>query len=267
MKKVVKELSHFINVVKQDYPYAFPVTILNSVSEAGVPYMQLFFSAMILNQLLERQYRKALLFAALMIGLTLVLNLIHKISENKQNLYARTLDDSVQRQLNDKAYTMEYDHFERTESMDNIRSAWNFVNGSGGYGTQLGAIKALLASACKVLFSLIILAQLMFGVKNIFRIDDLTLWLLLLGMCAALLSSWIISKHMGKLMEKAMTENVHINSVAGYIINGIGMNARMKKDMMLFPMKKCCWTIMIIPVLEPVCIWMFGSKTPKGNSF
>ena len=238
MKKVVKELSHFINVVKPDYPYAFPVTILNAVSEAGVPYMQLFFSAMILNQLLERQYRKALLFAALMIGLTLVLNLIHKISENKQNLYARTLDDSVQLQLNDKAYTKEYDHFERTESMDNIRSAWNFVNGSGGYGTQLGAIKALLASACKVLFSLIILAQLMFGVKNIFRIDDLTLWLLLLGMCAALLSSWIISKHMGKLMEKAMTENVHINSVAGYIVNGIGMNARMKKDMMLFPMIK-----------------------------
>ena len=235
MKKTLSDLLLTLSVLKKDYPFLKTVCVADAVSTALLPYVNLFFFARILQLLMAQAFDSALFHAAVMIALTLLLGLTHKTCDRKKQEWYPTMQESVSRQFSDKAFVMEYDHLERTETLDRIRSAEYLVNGSGGFDRATEIFTSLLSSFVSVICSLLFIGRLFFLSSDVFRLNDPWLLMLLAGFLLVAVCGAFVSRRMSALYSDLMEKNAHSNAVSGYLINA-GLRRSNQKEIKLYRM-------------------------------
>ncbi|MBR5970104.1 MAG: ABC transporter ATP-binding protein [Lachnospiraceae bacterium] len=236
MKKTFSELWKLLSLMKKDYPLLKIFCFIDAVTTAFSPYVQLVFYARILRFLLARDFPQAVTNAAVMIGLTLLLSLIHRVVGARLASWQNLIDEtSINEQLSAKSYVMEYDHLERTETLDRIRSADYLRNGSGGVDYVVTCMIKLISAALSFVCALLFLFRLFVQSAEVFRIADPALWALAFGFVLVLLTGMLTAKKEGVIMNDLMQRNAHGNAVSGYLIN-TGLGVSMKKDLLVYGM-------------------------------
>lgn len=222
MKERFHAICRFLTMVSQGNHRVLFWLLGSAFAAATLPYLSLFFSARILNLLLAKSYR-ACLYAVVVFLLTQYgLGLFEKICRQyldgqKELCLART-----EQKITAKALELEFEKFEKTETMDAIRRTNVSSMGSGNVGDQLIVIHTLITSLLSVLYALFFLLRLFLlsdsSRNNFFTSSFSMLALLLLCGVQLALSSRINRRSTQKKIELNQG-NDHSNSVANYLVN------------------------------------------------
>lgn len=222
MKERFHAICRFLTMVSQGNHRVLFWLLGSAFAAATLPYLSLFFSARILNLLLAKSYRACLYTVVVFLLTQYGLGLFEKICRQyldgqKELCLART-----EQKITAKALELEFEKFEKTETMDAIRRTNVSSMGSGNVGDQLLVIHTLVTSLLSVLYALFFLLRLFLlsdsSRKNFFTSPFSMLALLLLCGVQLALSSRINRKSTQKKIELNQG-NDHSNSVANYLVN------------------------------------------------
>lgn len=222
MKERFHAICRFLTMVSQGNHRVLFWLLGSAFAAATLPYFSLFFSARILNLLLAKSYRACLYTVVVFLLTQYGLGLFEKICRQyldgqKELCLART-----EQKITAKALELEFEKFEKTETMDAIRRTNVSSMGSGNVGDQLIVIHTLITSLLSVLYALFFLLRLFLlsdsSRKNFFTSPFSMLALLLLCGVQLALSSRINRKSTQKKIELNQG-NDHSNSVANYLAN------------------------------------------------
>lgn len=222
MKERFHAIYRFLTMVSQGNHRVLFWLLGSAFAAETLPYLSLFFSARILNLLLAKSYRACLYTVVVFLLTQYGLGLFEKICRQyldgqKELCLART-----EQKITAKALELEFEKFEKTETMDAIRRTNVSSMGSGNVGDQLIVIHTLITSLLSVLYALFFLLRLFLlsdsSRKNFFTSPFSMLALLLLCGVQLALSSRINRKSTQKKIELNQG-NDHSNSVANYLAN------------------------------------------------
>lgn len=224
MKERFHAICRFLTMVSQGNHRVLFWLLGSAFAAATLPYLSLFFSARILNLLLAKSYRACLYTVVVFLLTQYGLGLFEKICRQyldgqKELCLART-----EQKITAKALELEFEKFEKTETMDAIRRTNVSSMGSGNVGDQLIVIHTLITSLLSVLYALFFLLRLFLlsdsSRNNFFTSSFSMLALLLLCGVQLALSSRINRRSTQKKIELNQG-NDHSNSVANYLVNVI----------------------------------------------
>lgn len=222
MKERFHAICRFLTMVSQGNHRVLFWLLGSAFAAATLPYLSLFFSARILNLLLAKSYRACLYTVVVFLLTQYGLGLFEKICRQyldgqKELCLART-----EQKITAKALELEFEKFEKTETMDAIRRTNVSSMGSGNVGDQLIVIHTLITSLLSVLYALFFLLRLFLlsdsSRNNFFTSSFSMLALLLLCGVQLTLSSRINRRSTQKKIELNQG-NDHSNSVANYLVN------------------------------------------------
>lgn len=222
MKERFHAICRFLTMVSQGNHRVLFWLLGSAFAAATLPYLSLFFSARILNLLLAKSYRACLYTVVVFLLTQYGLGLFEKICRQyldgqKELCLART-----EQKITAKALELEFEKFEKTETMDAIRRTNVSSMGSGNVGDQLIVIHTLITSLLSVLYALFFLLRLFLlsdsSRNNFFTSSFSMLALLLLCGGQLALSSRINRRSTQKKIELNQG-NDHSNSVANYLVN------------------------------------------------
>ena len=222
MKERFHAICRFLTMVSQGNHRVLFWLLGSAFAAATLPYLSLFFSARILNLLLAKSYRACLYTVVVFLLTQYGLGLFEKICRQyldgqKELCLART-----EQKITAKALELEFEKFEKTETMDAIRRTNVSSMGSGNVGDQLIVIHTLITSLLSVLYALFFLLRLFLlpdsSRNNFFTSSFSMLALLLLCGVQLALSSRINRRSTQKKIEMNQG-NDHSNSVANYLVN------------------------------------------------
>ena len=222
MKERFHAICRFLTMVSQGNHRVLFWLLGSAFAAATLPYLSLFFSARILNLLLAKSYRACLYTVVVFLLTQYGLGLFEKICRQyldgqKEHCLART-----EQKITAKALELEFEKFEKTETMDAIRRTNVSSMGSGNVGDQLIVIHTLITSLLSVLYALFFLLRLFLlpdsSRNNFFTSSFSMLALLLLCGVQLALSSRINRRSTQKKIELNQG-NDHSNSVANYLVN------------------------------------------------
>lgn len=222
MKERFHAICRFLTMVSQGNHRVLFWLLGSAFAAATLPYLSLFFSARILNLLLAKSYRACLYTVVVFLLTQYGLGLFEKICRQyldgqKELCLART-----EQKITAKALELEFEKFEKTETMDAIRRTNVSSMGSGNVGDQLIVIHTLITSMLSVLYALFFLLRLFLlpdsSRNNFFTSSFSMLALLLLCGVQLALSSRINRRSTQKKIELNQG-NDHSNSVANYLVN------------------------------------------------
>ena len=222
MKERFHAICRFLTMVSQGNHRVLFWLLGSAFAAATLPYLSLFFSARILNLLLAKSYRACLYTVVVFLLTQYGLGLFEKIccqylDGQKELCLART-----EQKITAKALELEFEKFEKTETMDAIRRTNVSSMGSGNVGDQLIVIHTLITSLLSVLYALFFLLRLFLlsdsSRNNFFTSSFSMLALLLLCGVQLALSSRINRRSTQKKIELNQG-NDHSNSVANYLVN------------------------------------------------
>lgn len=222
MKERFHAICRFLTMVSQGNHRVLFWLLGSAFAAATLPYLSLFFSTRILNLLLAKSYRACLYTVVVFLLTQYGLGLFEKICRQyldgqKELCLART-----EQKITAKALELEFEKFEKTETMDAIRRTNVSSMGSGNVGDQLIVIHTLITSLLSVLYALFFLLRLFLlsdsSRNNFFTSSFSMLALLLLCGVQLALSSRINRRSTQKKIELNQG-NDHSNSVANYLVN------------------------------------------------
>lgn len=238
-KKVWHEIIDFIKLIAKDNKKVVPALLFGGSAKAALPFVALYFSAEIINQLLAGDYEGCVRSVALLLLFQFVLGIIDRSCYQVMELLRESSDHHVKRRLAEKIYTIEYEKFEKQETLDTIKGADVAAMGSGGAGDQVIGVYRLTEQACSILFSLFFLVKLFLKVET----DGAHFWtsywatIVLAAVYAALLI--LDGKIAGRVVEvrnEMVIKNNHNNSVMGYL-TGMMRNEKNAQDFRVFQLK------------------------------
>ena len=222
MKERFHAICRFLTMVSQGNHRVLFWLLGSAFAAATLPYLSLFFSARILNLLLAKSYRACLYTVVVFLLTQYGLGLFEKICRQYLNGQKELCLARTEQKITAKALELEFEKFEKTETMDAIRRTNVSSMGSGNVGDQLIVIHTLITSLLSVLYALFFLLRLFLlsdsSRNNFFTSSFSMLALLLLCGVQLALSSRINRKSTQKKIELNQG-NDHSNSVANYLAN------------------------------------------------
>lgn len=222
MKERFHAICRFLTMVSQGNHRVLFWLLGSAFAAATLPYLSLFFSARILNLLLAKSYRACLYTVVVFLLTQYGLGLFEKICRQyldgqKELCLART-----EQKITAKALELEFEKFEKTETMDAIRRTNVSSMGSGNVGDQLIVIHTLITSLLSVLYALFFLLRLFLlsdSSRNNFFISPFSMLALLLLCGVQLALSSRINRRSTQKKIELNQGNDHSNSVANYLVN------------------------------------------------
>lgn len=222
MKERFHAICRFLTMVGQGNHRVLFWLLGSAFAAATLPYLSLFFSARILNLLLAKSYRACLYTVVVFLLTQYGLGLFEKICRQYLNGQKELCLARTEQKITAKALELEFEKFEKTETMDAIRRTNVSSMGSGNVGDQLIVIHTLITSLLSVLYALFFLLRLFLlsdsSRNNFFTSSFSMLALLLLCGVQLALSSRINRRSTQKKIELNQG-NDHSNSVANYLVN------------------------------------------------
>ena len=222
LRNVWHEFADFIKLVKTDHPNFTWIIMLGALSSGIGPFVQLFFYARILNKVISGLYQECVPEIATLLIATLVLNLTEKACTQSVNVLKEACRDTIYLRTASKAYTMEYEEYEKTETMDAIRRVKAGESSTGGIDSQIESLYILAKKSILILGSLLFVVMLFTRVKADSTNFYVSIWssIALVVVFSGLMMFGIkLSGKSAKEFYEVGKKNEHFNSVASYMLS------------------------------------------------
>lgn len=242
LRKTWNSVFKMISVIQKEHKSIWWLLVIGPVTSALIPYIQLVYSAKILDAVFVKQFETCIPYIGSMLILTLILGMISRACIQGFNGIRLVVDETVEQQTVNKAYRMEYEEFENTETLEAIRRVKEGAIGSGGVSSQLNSvyrfIEGVASSIGAMIFVIALFCQVKKGQKVFWNSYGSTAVLILIySLCF-----WVCMR-MAQVSKKKFNhmqrENEHYNSVGSYLCN-LFMNQAHGKEIRLYIMQQFC---------------------------
>jgi ATP-binding cassette subfamily B protein len=238
-RKVWHNFICFIKLIKIDHPHILWIILVGAFTSALQPFVNLIFYSRILDKVLSGLYQKCISDVIILLVSMLVLSLISQACRQSVIVLQEASNDTIFLRTADKAYTMEFEEFEKTETMDAIRRVRSGENGSGGIENQIQSICTLAEQAFAILFSIVFVVMLFLQVdtnsRNFFNSPWSTVQIVIVFAAVMFLCIKLSGKSYKKFYE-ANKKNEHINSLSQYLID-VAIQYQNGKDIRIYSMQ------------------------------
>lgn len=239
LKKVWHDSISFLKLIKADHPNILWVIAVGGLAGAAGPFTQLFFYARVLDKVVKGQYKECIPDIFILLTAALALNLIKRACDQSVVVLREACADTIYLKTADKAFTMEYEEFEKTETMDAIRRVQGGENSSGGIGDQIQSIYFLIEKGLAIVFSLAFAVSLFTRVKADSRNFFSSAWSSLLIVAVfgvVLLLCFKLSSISYRKFYEVEKKNEHMNSLGIYML-ALMYNYQYGKDIRIYSMQ------------------------------
>ena len=222
LKTAWQETCKFIKMMQKSEPHLLVYLFLTAMMTATVPFIPIYFSAQILDQLIAGQFHSAMQNVYWMIGISGVLGITSKALNQRFLKIQDCSENKISQRIVEKAYQLEYEELEKTETLDEMRKADQGCNGGGSTDSQLRDLLQFLTMLFSILYSLIFVGVLIMQILK----SSQTRWMALVSLfflfalyALVILIGSILSAKASELLQKMRRDNVHNNAMSNYIGN------------------------------------------------
>ena len=156
-KQVFYETGRLLRMVQSNQRLLIAVLVIGGASGAGVPFLQIYFSAQILNGLAAGSVEQAGAAVAALLGGTVLLRAVSRGCTQLVEVWRQNCGNTIRRKLVDKVMRIAYDKYEQPSTLDEIGKIQNGETGNGGIEDQLNSVYRLLQYLFQCMFSLVFL--------------------------------------------------------------------------------------------------------------
>lgn len=221
-KMSVRDMWNYVTFQAKGYRIIQYLLVLGAVSGAAVAYINTFLYARILDDLLDEKYQEAVHWVIVLVVAVLAADLIARACKRMYEHYLNPCEEETKKRTARKAFSMEYEEIEKTETLQKFRRVRQGELGHGGVCTQLRWIYEYFTELIKVVFACgfvgYLLYQSDFEKEGILQIIGST-GLLILAFIGVLWLGRKIAADLGKLDLEMNLENERTNSLSGYVSN------------------------------------------------
>ena len=241
MKKIWQEFKSFIKMISKGKKDVAVVMAAGGFMKATVPFLVFYFSAQILNNAIEGDYEACVKSVAALLLSQFVCELVNRFCQKRIEVLGESCQQIIRQQMADKAFELQYEKFEKQETLDALRHAKLTAGGSGDIKDQVDTCYQIFVqffSMCySVVFFLLLLLKIDAEQKKTFFVSYGST-LLLIGLYAVVV---IVNLYLGKILSAKQYEfihaNDHNNALGGYLA-GIMTDERNSKDIRLYDLSK-----------------------------
>ena len=151
--ELFKKVIRFLRMADVDNKSIYLILFLGPVTSCVVPYVHIYFYAKILDHMLGKNLQAALICMAWLVGLTFVCGLTTKGSWWALEIACASSRENVKRRTADKAFRMDYEEYEKKETLDGIRRVRG--NWRANIGGQLMSIYHFIEMGLYTLVALV----------------------------------------------------------------------------------------------------------------
>ncbi|MEG0806428.1 MAG: ABC transporter ATP-binding protein [Lachnospiraceae bacterium] len=229
----------YLKLISRGNKGMFPSMIMGALATSTQPFIYLVCYSKMLDYVLKGQIASCIPSVVVMLTSALILGMIGRACDQAVNVYAEAAYDNMQEIMLNKAFTMEYQVFERAETVDTLRRMKNSEMGSGGNSAQVIAFYGMLKEGLTILYSAGFMTLLFTRVdmhsRNFFAGPWSTV-VLLAGFILFFFIGKKCSNINGTAMENLCRKNDHYNAVSNYLIN-IGIDYKNGKEIRIYGMR------------------------------
>lgn len=213
--------------------------VAGALTAAAVPYVNNIFYAGILDRLVAAEYDSASRVVLWMVSVILVLRLVAKGSERIVRHYCKPCEYEIKKRTARKAFSMEYEAADRTETLEAFRRVRAGEKGMGGVERQLSEIYEFFQELSGILFAcgfvLLLFIKTDSARENVIVSAALILLLFLSFAAVLFVSSYFAGKE-GAYMVETERKNEMWNTLSAYLLNLINRETYVK-DIRLFGLR------------------------------
>lgn len=237
MKKIWHEFTSFIKMISKGKKDVAVVMAAGGFMKASIPFLVFYFSAQILNHAIEGDYEACVKSVAVLLLSQFVCELVNRFCQKRIEVLGESCQQIVRQQMADKAFELQYEKFEKQETIDSLRRAKLTAGGSGDIKDQIDTCYQIFVqffSMCySVVFFLLLILKIDGGQKKTFFVSygSTLLLIVLYAVIAA------CNLYLGKLLTAKQYEFIHANdhnNALGSYLGGIMTDEKNSKDIRLY---------------------------------
>jgi len=161
MREFFKDIYRITKVIYQMAKGSVLVCFLKSILQASIPFINIVYSAKILDGLLLDGNKSNVLHDLYwMVGVNLVIGMIVTILNRQFIVYTETINLQIRQYVALKALQLDYEQMETKETMALLHKASEGANANGGMGDFLERIGNGVSQIASLVYSMVILSGL-----------------------------------------------------------------------------------------------------------
>ncbi len=235
----IQDMWHYIIFQTKGYGTIKAAIVVGALTTAAVPYVSNLFYAGILDHLVLAAYDTAVKLVVWMVAVTLVLRLLSKGCDRMVSHYCEPCAYEIKKRMAQKAFTMEYETLDRTETLAAFRRVRAGEQGMGGVERQLleiyGFFQELAGIVLACGFVLVLFARTD-STKEQISTSILMFVVMFLAFAAVLVLSNYFAKKDGAFRVQTELENERVNTLSAYLLN-LACKETYVKDIRLYGLK------------------------------
>lgn len=208
-KKMCRTVKMVVGMVQKIQPWFMPLCIFENLLASAIPYINLFLSAKIIDQVAETVQGKGAMEDAIQTALqfvciNMVLALMRWATNKVLIIMRRKISNGVLRQVAEKCLTMDYQVLEKAETLDTLKKAQEGSNGSGDMGNYCETLTGGMGRMISMIYGIGIFLPFL----KSFSFSGMALLGLL---CVLFLLQFLLFQTINQLQYKFYEENVKGN--------------------------------------------------------
>ncbi|MCQ2596326.1 MAG: ABC transporter ATP-binding protein/permease [Treponema sp.] len=201
--------------------------VINRLVNAAIPFLDIIFTSIILDQLISRvPFEVIMKNAIIIISIRAITGLFYWGMEHVIAVNSATLNEKIDQMICEKTFDIDYDILEKRETLDMIKKAEEGMNSHGnitGFCQNFAGIVEMIA---KIIYSIAILVPLFIPSSYVpagFLPQLLNKWYVVFVLVAVIIvkvaTSTAINKKSQKTQQQFFIQNVRANREYGYYFN------------------------------------------------
>jgi len=242
MKKenmTIKEMWHYVIFQTKGYWTIKAAIVLGALMAASIPYVSNIFYAGILDNLVLAKYDIAIGLVLWMVFVALALKLVSKGCDRIVYHYCEPCEYEIKKRLAQKAFSMEYEMLDQTETLASFRRVRAGEQGMGGVRRQLSEIYTFFQELAGIVlasgFMVLLFMRTDSTKENVFFSLLMYVFMLLAFVAVLILSNYFAKKD-GEFRVQTELQNERANTLSAYLLNLISKESYIK-DIRLFGLK------------------------------
>lgn len=252
-KTTFKDAINIFKMINKKVPSFMPIVIIRQLLDTTIPFINIVLGARIIDMLYRIVIDNSsditksdiMVLVIIMVLSNMIIGLIMWVLDKVLIIKRRRIDNEVTADIGLKAITMDYQVFEKNETMNMLQDASEGMNTNGGLTSYCQVIGFVIGNIISIIYSGVILIGLFTGLTSgtgeglVYRVMSSPISsIILLAIVALIITNFMnINKRQNQLQYEFFKENVKANREFSFFFS-LMYSEKYMKDTRIFNMNE-----------------------------
>ena len=165
-RNILKEMHYFLQLIQEGHKSVIWIMLAGAFGTVLSPYISLYYSSKILNQVLAGQFDSCWSDIFMMLFGVLICNLVARATYQSIRVFQSSCSQTVEQRIADKAFCMEYEQFEGGKVREDILKVRQLNRGRGGIWSQVRTLYEMIVAGLDALAATAVVLLLFYNSRE-----------------------------------------------------------------------------------------------------